>query len=396
MSARRWTVSQTSTRRAWVGEGGAVPDGAERLLAQAKGHTCQWDRAGRAAGAGIDQVDAERLLWALVDAGLVTIQERRTRAGDWEPYRWSLTPAGEALGKSDVDAPDIAGYLAAADGLEDPDLVHPVLQSIRQAFETALISAPSRYNPMALRLAMAIGQELRKGRMPRGRLLAVDVGGHTKAVRVADHRAELEVILGCPLEEVVRLQGRAVYLFGPLRFYIGPHQIHGTWSRPWLALTPETIAEWKGLEVQADRLLTIENLTAFEEEVRAGLPEGTIALYTGGFPGSLERQVMQALVDAGIRHVDHWGDLDLGGLRILRHLQTLLPVPVRPFRMDPALLEQLPTQPLTERDRIGLVQWLQDPEAPCHTLAQTMLERDQKAEQEGWFLRHCSEGGPLE
>lgn len=84
-------------RREWFGAGGSAPPDAERLLARARdGATGRWEGLGKRAGRSLDQVDAERLLWRAVEAGLVVIRERKTRRGDWEPYQWRLTETGEA------------------------------------------------------------------------------------------------------------------------------------------------------------------------------------------------------------------------------------------------------------------------------------------------------------
>lgn len=129
----------------------------------------------------------------------------------------------------------------------------------------------------------------------------------------------------------------------------------------------------------------------FEEESRRGLGPGRIALYTGGFPGELERRMIGRLVEAGIRRIEHWGDLDLGGLRILRHLQAISPVPVVPFRMSPDLVRRLPGVPLTDNDRAGLRAWVCDETAPLRELARALLAEDCKFEQEGWYLAEsCS------
>lgn len=130
-------------------------------------------------------------------------------------------------------------------------------------------------------------------------------------------------------------------------------------------------------------MLTVENLVAFEEEVRSGSPEDTVAVWTGGSPSGLERACMTRLIAGGIQRVDHWGDLDVGGLRIFRHLTEILPCLVSPWRMEPDLLSRLPTQPLTDRDREALVAWRGDPDAPLQEQAAALLGAGVKAEQEG-------------
>lgn len=375
--AERRVRDEEARRRVVSGSGGPIPEEGRRLLRAGRGHVHRWSAAGRAAGAGLDQVEAEAVLWALVDAGLALVRERRDRRGDWEPYQWWLTEAGARLASADEEPPaDVSGWLARP----DPE-GHPVLASIRAWL--------ARADPSALttRLVLAIGDELRAGRVPRGRLVSVQVGGHTKAVRLLDHREALEAALGLPLEEVVRLHGRAVYTYGAFRFRIGSQPVDGRFSVPWLALTPETLEGLGELEVSARRMLTVENLVAFEEEVRAGLPQDTVAVWTGGFPSTLERAWMRRLIEGGVERVAHWGDLDVGGLRIFRHLSETLPCPVAPWRMEPTLLDVLPTQPLTDRDRDALAAWRADPAAPLQDLAAALLARGVKAEQEGWWLR---------
>jgi len=384
MQGSRHCTPDGSERRWWQGAGGPVPAGAARLLVrgmdEGRLRLCTVRAAGRAAGSGIDQVDAERLLWALCDAGLVRIRERRDRRGDWEPYQWELTAAGvEALPLEDQPVA-LEPYLEVTE-----PFTHPVLESIRAFIDGSRGKIQPR--PMALRLIMQIGHEIRAGRVPRGRLLSVEIGGHTKAVRVTDYRSEIEEAIGFPLEQVVRVHGRAVLLYGPLYFRVRGVSVTADFSVPWLALTQETLRDLEVLEVRARRILTIENLVALEEEVRAGLPEDTLAVFTGGFPSSLEQELLgRVLASGAMREVTHWGDLDLGGLRILRFLGQCLRVPVVPYRMEPELLTQLPTQPLSARDRKGLRAWCADPDAPCQALARALLDGDRKAEQEGWFL----------
>jgi hypothetical protein len=327
---------------------------------------------------GVDQVSAEALLWGLVDRGLVRVHERRTRRGDWEPYQWTPTEAGLSVRAPAVSPPPATdSYLDLPD---PPD--HPVLTAIRAWLSTGMSTSD-----LDTCLVLAIGDELRAGRTPRGRLLSVVVGGHTKAVRIADHRDVLEAAFGgFALEDVVRLHGRAVLAYGDFRFRVGGHLIDGRWSVPWVALTPETMRSMEDLVVVARRVRTIENLVAFEEEARGGVPADTLLVFTSGFPGSLERAFLERVIAGGVERVEHWGDLDVGGLRIYRHLAAILPVPVEPWRMDVATLDLLPTLPLTPRDREALAAWVSDPTAPLRDLAAVLLERGVKAEQEGWFL----------
>jgi hypothetical protein len=376
--SHRRTVAVSDDRREWHGSGGIAPEGVERLLAAARdGRQCNWDGMGRRIGRGHDQVDVERILWAAVDAGLLVVLERRNRRGDWEPYRWRLTENGEALVARKEEPIDVAGFLAETD---DPN--HPVLAAIRTWLEHGGGS------PMCTRIVVAIGQELRAGRVPRERLLSTRMTGYSKGLRIGDYREQLEEALGLPLEEFVRKSGDSAIAAGPIRFRVNGVETDARGIPPWLALPVETVEAIEWIAFEADRLVTIENLTAFEEEVRRGLARGTIALYVGGFAGRVERRLLDHLIAAGIRRIDHWSDLDLGGLRILRQLQSLVSVEVRAYRMEADLLDQLPTQPLTDSDRVALRAWVADTAAPARELAQALLTTGRKAEQEGWFLLH--------
>lgn len=329
---------------------------------------------------------AEQLLWALLDAGAVEVHERRDRRGEWAPYEWRLTALGSELAEAPAEPVDIAGWLA----VEDPP-GHPVLTSIRE-----WMSREPDPLAMVTRLAAAIGSTLRRGAVPQGRLLSIEISGRTKAVVVGEYERELEGVLGLPLDQVVRRHGRAVLAYGPFTIDIHGRRIDGSWSVPWIALTGDTLRDMILASVEARRLISFENLTAFEEQVRRGLPHLSIGVFSGGFPSSLELDFMRAICEMGIDEVWHWGDLDLGGLRIFRHLEETLPVPVKPWRMEPELLEGLPTLPLTSRDRSGLAAWLADDGAPLRELALALLERGVKAEQEGWFLARAagSDKGP--
>ena len=319
------------------------------------------------------------MLWALVDAGLVKVCERRDRRGEWEPYRWALTEEGRREVADDELPVDVAGYLAVED-----DSQHEVLRRIRR-WLVAEGNAEDT-DPVLTALLVAIGQSFRRGRVPCGRLLSIVVGGDTKEIRVDRWAEEIEAALDLPFDEVVRLHGQSVLAYGGFTFDVRGHEISGDWSIPWLAMTADTIEAMENLRVHSRTVVTVENLVAFEEYVRREISDNQIALFTGGFPSRLVHRLLCRLCDAGVEKILHWGDLDLGGLRIFRHLRDTLPARVEAFRMEPKLLEQLPTRPLTATDREGLRHWREDDEAPLKDLAVALLERGVKVEQEAWFL----------
>lgn len=85
--------------------------------------------------------------------------------------------------------------------------------------------------------------------------------------------------------------------------------------------------------LEADRVITVENLTSFYQVVGAGLPR-TVVVYLGGYHNRVRRQLLLKLAQAAGLEFWHWGDMDLGGFRIFVHLQEKTGLPLRPVLMD--------------------------------------------------------------
>jgi len=85
--------------------------------------------------------------------------------------------------------------------------------------------------------------------------------------------------------------------------------------------------------LEADQVITVENLTSFFEVV-AGLPPRTVAVYLGGYHNHLRRQFLLKLATARPLRFYHWGDIDLGGFRIFVHLQKRTGLPLEPLLMN--------------------------------------------------------------
>lgn len=92
--------------------------------------------------------------------------------------------------------------------------------------------------------------------------------------------------------------------------------------------------------LKAGRILTIENLTSFHQFLERR-PSGTLAIYLGGYHSRTQRAFMVKLRDFVRKEspgttFHHWGDLDLGGFRIFRHLRDRCELPLQPYLMDRA------------------------------------------------------------
>lgn len=107
-----------------------------------------------------------------------------------------------------------------------------------------------------------------------------------------------------------------LFIKGPLILDYSDVQWDLTPLRPYVALSPDAVSHVRP-SAPVHYLLTIENLASFQRHVREIQDQGVV-IYTAGFPAP-------ALVQF-LRHLDqrlpadcpfyHWGDRDLGGLRI--------------------------------------------------------------------------------
>lgn len=102
---------------------------------------------------------------------------------------------------------------------------------------------------------------------------------------------------------------------------------------PYLALSPEGIEE-SAVTTQPKYIMFIENKTTFRRYCRE-INDGSIVIYTNGFPSRSWLPIFQQLVKKTDCPVYHWGDIDVGGYRILAFMSAQLPRPVIPFNMIP-------------------------------------------------------------
>jgi hypothetical protein len=68
-----------------------------------------------------------------------------------------------------------------------------------------------------------------------------------------------------------------------------------------------------------------------------------VVVYSGGFPSSAVLSLLRTLLAAAGTPLCQWGDIDPGGVRIGRHLETTLGVRVMPHLMRPNLARDFST-----------------------------------------------------
>lgn len=122
-----------------------------------------------------------------------------------------------------------------------------------------------------------------------------------------------------------------VLVAGPL--LVGDARIEA-W--PYAGVPPELVASVRPA-ASIRSILTIENLESFNRHVRSSRLAGDVVVYTGGFPSGAVLAMLRTVLAEKGGPVHHWGDIDVGGIRIGRHIETALSAPIVPHLMDMAL-----------------------------------------------------------
>ncbi len=130
-----------------------------------------------------------------------------------------------------------------------------------------------------------------------------------------------------------------VHMSGPV--LVEDHQgvlVHGR-AKPFISIHPEMVEALRLLN-QPSALLTIENYTSFNRQVRE-IDDGTLVVYTGGFAATGAIAVLRRLLDLLGTTVPffHWGDIDPGGIQIFRFLEEELPRAPHPHLMTKELAD---------------------------------------------------------
>lgn len=174
-----------------------------------------------------------------------------------------------------------------------------------------------------------------------------------------------------------------VPLAGSLILCAGESRLDLTPFAPGVALPAKILREIQSVETRARAVITVENASSFTELAAHAFAQDFIAVYTGGFasPGVL---AFLKMLSASNLLLLHWGDLDVGGLRILAHLRKNIGA-VKTLGMNAEIFETHRefAQALNTRERSALGKLrndglLQD----CVALIDVLLATNQKLEQE--------------
>lgn len=126
---------------------------------------------------------------------------------------------------------------------------------------------------------------------------------------------------------------------GAITIVSGDEPFNCTKARPYIGFPPQAINKLEFIEIPS-YVLTVENFASFSRYA-AEVSDNGLVIYTGGFPSPSKARLFKML-DAELPETVefyHWGDLDLGGLRIVVRLQSFMRRKVRPHLMNRELLE---------------------------------------------------------
>ena len=143
-------------------------------------------------------------------------------------------------------------------------------------------------------------------------------------------------------------------------------------------LSDEMIHDLRFIKTDAKKVITVENLTTFYDFS----DKGYIVLYLGGFHNYTKRMLIKKLQESYPElKFYHFGDIDAGGIYILRHLISKTGIEFVPYKMDvdTLVVNKEHWKKLTDNDIIRLKK-IDDDE--FSELINFMLEHNCKLEQE--------------
>lgn len=123
---------------------------------------------------------------------------------------------------------------------------------------------------------------------------------------------------------LIRLRGECQFVVAGKEFPVGA-------AKPYISMPLEEINAITAT-IPPRYILFIENLASFERYCRE-IKDNGIIIFTSGFPSRAWVSLIKDLTARSGAPVYHWGDIDVGGFKILSYLSRALAHPIFPFRM---------------------------------------------------------------
>ena len=172
-----------------------------------------------------------------------------------------------------------------------------------------------------------------------------------------------------------------VYFKGEIELNIGDSFINGTNFNGGVAISSKDIDNIDKIKVNGSKLLTIENLTTFNNYTG----EGAI-IYLGGYHNIVRQKLLMKIYFQNPKiNYYHFGDIDAGGFKILAHLKRKTKIPFKPLYMDVQTLMNniYYAKALTANDISEIKKLLEKEEFEEYfDVLKKMLETNKKLEQE--------------
>lgn len=186
---------------------------------------------------------------------------------------------------------------------------------------------------------------------------------------------------------------RHVFVSGTFQFQAGDTTINTKGLPGGIGLSMQTVAEMQISGVQTKRIITIENLTSYHQWIQSRAALQELVVYTGGFPHGVLKSFLANLAAFLNSHhmqisVYHWGDIDLGGIRIFEFLKQNYFKELRPLWMDEQILMKYKEKgtPLKDSYLPKVKAMLEDPRfSRWRNVLQAMLQHRIRIEQETIF-----------
>lgn len=146
------------------------------------------------------------------------------------------------------------------------------------------------------------------------------------------------------------------YISGPVEIELDKGRIDGKLFPKGLYLGADMLSDILQISGTYDEVMTIENLANYYWYLQNEKKETELAIYTGGFLTKNQVILCKLIKMEQVKSIYHWGDIDLGGFRILNQIKTVWNN-VEPWKMNLETIIQFENQSKrVERDYLQKVQ----------------------------------------
>lgn len=220
------------------------------------------------------------------------------------------------------------------------------------------------------------------------RILSMQLYGDSKKLEKLENKI-LKIIndFGCEkiddLSECNVLNNYAyVYIKGDITLKLYSEKINVKEFKGGLGISSKDIENIQVLSMVGKKLVTIENLTTFNNYH----VDDEIVVYLGGYHNEIRRNLLLKIF-RNSSDIDfyHWGDIDIGGFRIWKHLVSKTNIPFKTYMMNKDTLIEYENyaKELTDRDKKSLKLLIEDDfYKDYRDLFKYMIEKSIKLEQE--------------